>query len=374
MPAQMDLANRALCFALRFPPKGVKRTPIDEIIKQKLVRKTDRTVPGPSAISEAALNFKKKKQTRGRKKGYRKTTKADDRQILRTFKKLRPPGHYVDSKLVHRALPKKIKKTITKRTVRRRLKEKGYVPERKINKRDPGPALCKKRLAWCKKQEKMTSDEWESGLQGVGDFKDFTWYPEQMRAKFKQLRAAWTYMKKDEKLKPAFVRPKRWFKQKEWKRVKKQKVFGLTTSNGKSLCFLVPSSPWNAEKWAGLVRTRVAPFLRKALPNQRSFQILLDGEKLLHAPASKTAMKDNKITTLPNWPPYSPDINPQENVWGWAEDELRKIEDTTDKSFETFGKSALKACRAYPGSKKLVRSMPKRVKQCILNDGGPIGC
>ena len=26
---------------------------------------------------------------------------------------------------------------------------------------------------------------------------------------------------------------------------------------------------------------------------------------------------------LPGWPPSSPDLNPQENVWSWAEEEVR---------------------------------------------------
>ena len=55
----------------------------------------------------------------------------------------------------------------------------------------------------------------------------------------KKLRAPWTYMTKAEKYKPAFVRPKQWFPRKEYKKTIKQKVFGLTTSNGKILALQV---------------------------------------------------------------------------------------------------------------------------------------
>jgi hypothetical protein len=71
--------------------------------------------------------------------------------------------------------------------------------------------------------------------------------------------------------------------------------------------------------------------LEKGVPNKRACQILLDGEQLLHALVAKAAMTEVGLTVLPNWPRYSPDLNPQENVWAWAEERLR--------SFETFKKS-----------------------------------
>ena len=136
---------------------------------------------------------------------------------------------------------------------------------------------------------------------------------QEMKPKFKQLRAPRTYMTKREKRLPAFQRPKRWFKKQAYKKVSKQKVFGLVASNGKSLCFLVPK-PWSTDLWAREVRKKVGPFLKRTFPNLTSCQILLDGEKLLHGPNAKAAFKDHNIKCLPGWPKYSPDLNPQENV------------------------------------------------------------
>ena len=42
-----------------------------------------------------------------------------------------------------------------------------------------------------------------------------------------------------EKKQGPFMRPKRRFPKKDWKKTKKQKVFGMTASNGKVLAFLV---------------------------------------------------------------------------------------------------------------------------------------
>jgi hypothetical protein len=176
-------------------------------------------------------------------------------------------------------------------------------------------------------------------------------------------------MNKREKHLPAFVRPKRWFPKKDYKKVCKQKVFGLTTSNGKALCFLVPK-PWSTELWAKEVKKKVGPFLKKSFPNLTSYQILLDGEKLLHGPAAKAAFKEHNIRSLPGWPKYSPDLNPQENVWAWSEKDLRKREKPTD-TFPTFKKKVLKSVLAYPDQAKLklVPSMAKRCKALLQSKG-----
>ena len=82
--------------------------------------------------------------------------------------------------------------------------------------------------------------------------------------------------------------------------------------------------------------------------------------------------KHFNIKVLPHYPPNSPDLNPQENVWGWGETELRKLEKKRD-TFATFEKKVLQAVSAYPGSAKLVLSMAKRIQICLdqaLRGGG----
>ena len=370
MGKQVDQRNRALCFALRHPPKGVKKTPYCEIAKK--VVKQDGKHPSINAVWEIVKNYNAKKSPGGRPVGSRKTTKDEDRVIMSTFRKVRPPGHGVDARMVHSALPKKLRKKVGRRTVIRRLSAKGYKPTKKMQKTDPGPALMKKRFDFAKAHQGKTESVWKAELQAVGDMKEFTYYPRTLKSKFAQLRAPWTYMTKAERAQPAFVRPKRWFKRADYKKTKKQKVFGFTTSTGESLAFLVPK-PWSTEEWAAKVKKQVVPFLKKSFPNRLVFNILLDGEKLLHGPAAKKAMAEGGIVTLPSWPKYSPDLNPQENVWAWAEKELRTLEKDGD-TFETFRKRALKACKSYPSSKKLVGSMAKRIAAVIAAKGAMIKC
>ena len=145
-------------------------------------------------------------------------------------------------------------------------------------------------------------------------------------------------------------------------------MFGLTTSTGKQLCFEVPhgKNQFDAAKWAGFLRSKVA--LKKAFPGKASFQLLLDGESILHAPEAKRAMKEHGIATLPDWPAYSPELNPQEHVWSRAEPELRESE-ADDESFEQWKKKVIKAVGKYPSAEKLVASMARRCKDCLARKG-----
>ena len=61
-----------------------------------------------------------------------------------------------------------------------------------------------------------------------------------------------------------------------------------------------------------MVKTQVAPFLRKAFPDRSDFQILLDGEQLLRGAPAMVAFRECNIKLLPDWPKYSPDLNPQD--------------------------------------------------------------
>ena len=121
----MDDQNRAMCFALRNPGPGKKPVALKDI--QKVVQKKKKGPNGKilrptlAAISKAASSFKSKKGKRGRKKGQRGTTKAEDRVIMKTFHKLRPPGHGIDSKILKKGLPKKIAKKASRKTLIRRL-------------------------------------------------------------------------------------------------------------------------------------------------------------------------------------------------------------------------------------------------------------
>ena len=180
-------------------------------------------------------------------------------------------------------------------------------------------------------------------------------------------------MNKEEKIKPDFRRPDKWFPKKDYDRTKKVKVFGMTTSNGKMLSFLVPRHI-TAEIFSKFVKKRIGPFLRTSFPSKGSFRVLFDGEKIMHAPPAKASLREFKITALPNWPAHSLDLNPQENVWSGLDDELRDRQDASgDYFFDAFGRNCLAIIRAYPAPEKLIPGMPKRIATCIEREGAMTG-
>ena len=102
-------------------------------------------------------------------------------------------------------------------------------------------------------------------------------------------------------------------------------------------------------------------------PDHEEIQILIDGEKIMHTPEAKAALRDFGITTM-SWPKYSPDFDPQENLWARAEVDLRKAERMAD-TFDTFKRRVLAACESYPGAEKLIPSMAARIKAVIASGG-----
>ena len=369
---QMDEATRAMCFAYRNPGAGQKPLKLTEI--RKLIKKKNkRSRPTLQAISQAAKNFLNPKQKRGRKIGQRKTTKEEDKTILKKFHKLRPPGHGIVARKVKKALPKKLAMKVSKRLIIRRLAEKGFTPQKKESKSDLGPKLQQRRLRFCRKYQDKDANTWKTFLQAVGDFKEFTFYPRELQPKFQQLRSSWTYMTDKERKLPKFQRPKKWFPKKEWDKTKHIKVFGITTSTGRQLSFEVPmgKGQYDGHQFAAHVRKKIGPFLRRAFPGRTSFHILLDGEKVQHTPEAKRAMAEFGITTLKDWPAQSPELNPQEHVWSRAEPDLRELETGYD-SFDPWKKKVFTAIRAYTGAHKLVGTMARKIQDCIARKGAMI--
>ena len=121
----MGEANRAMCYALRNPGPGQKPTKLKDIRKVLKKRLGEKRTPTLQGISLAAKTYGSLKQKRGRKRGTRATTKEEDKKLMKTFHKLRPPGHGIDSNALKKALPKKLAMKMCRRTIRRRLAEKG---------------------------------------------------------------------------------------------------------------------------------------------------------------------------------------------------------------------------------------------------------
>ena len=91
----MNAENLALCRLYR-KPVGDK-LPLAYADIAKLVKKKDGTRPTRQAVYYAVQDFNQAPAKRGRKAGWRKTSKTKDVCMPKTFKRLRRDGHGVDS-------------------------------------------------------------------------------------------------------------------------------------------------------------------------------------------------------------------------------------------------------------------------------------
>jgi hypothetical protein len=85
--------------------------------------------------------------------------------------------------------------------------------------------------------------------------------------------------------------------------------------------------------------------------------------------ASWNASRATSINILQPWPPNSPDLNPIENLWGYMAAEMNKKGCST---FAAYKEELHKLAKSLPLTylSKLVKSMPKRLAECIRLGGG----
>jgi transposase len=90
-------------------------------------------------------------------------------------------------------------------------------------------------------------------------------------------------------------------------------VWGGFMGNMKSPLVIFEPGRINAQKYIDRVlRPVIAPFL---LENRRMLPILMEDNAPIHKAEICTLFKAEYRVSVMIWPPYSPDLNPIENVW-----------------------------------------------------------
>ena len=154
---------------------------------------------------------------------------------MAAFARVRKPlGVLVEKADVWRALRVGLRNKISIRTVGNRLAEKGYTMQEKLARDDQGEAWRRARIQWCGRKRPKSAAQWEETVQGVGDFKYFTYYPRSMKDGHARKSSPRTIMSKKERRQATFTRPRKHiFKRTEYKKAQKVKVFCLSMSNGR---------------------------------------------------------------------------------------------------------------------------------------------
>ena len=79
-----------------------------------------------------------------------------------------------------------------------------------------------------------------------------------------------------------------------------------------------------------------------------------------------------QVSVLPAWPGNSPDLNPIENLWAWAQ---AKVDAKGCQNFDEFKQCVVHTLQNVPRPmlRRLVDSMEGRLRACIAKQGDKIG-
>ena len=129
----------------------------------------------------------------------------------------------------------------------------------------------------------------------------------------------------------------------------------------------------NANKYKGVLKDYMIPQLRQWFGVRRSSSIFQQDNAPCHkAEDILKYLKEQQIQIL-EWPPYSPDLSPIENLWTIIKRRLNEEGSLSRNDLEKRLEQLWNYDRYMtPHVNKLIESMPRRIKACIDNNGGPI--
>jgi transposase len=147
-------------------------------------------------------------------------------------------------------------------------------------------------------------------------------------------------------------------------------MWGCFQGNTLGPLVLCPNGKMNANDYCELLEKKFLPFW-STLRNDSVF--MEDGAPIHKAKYTRTWCENNGINSM-KWPAQSPDLNPIENVWQQLKLALEKRE-VRPKNKEELLKAVQDEWEALKTKNclgKLVKSMPKRIKEVIKSGGMPI--
>lgn len=103
------------------------------------------------------------------------------------------------------------------------------------------------------------------------------------------------------------------------------------------------------------------------------YQLMQDGASIHTCVETQDFLQQHNVNVFPFWPPYSPDLNPIENLWHLLKKDLKAKyrKEGLPKEQHTFYKDANtifhSLCNKY--LKKLFDSVKNRLKQVIETGG-----
>lgn len=134
---------------------------------------------------------------------------------------------------------------------------------------------------------------------------------------------------------------------------------------------LVIQGTMNGIKYKTTIEQALVPQIEEWFPEG---QVIFQHD---NAPCHKCALVRQYLETcnfeVMVWPPYSPDLNPIENLWAILKQRVHKTSSSNIHELENKLKTIWETDPAVKAScTSLIESMPRRVEACIAAKGGPL--
>ena len=123
-----------------------------------------------------------------------------------------------------------------------------------------------------------------------------------------------------------------------------------------------------AQKYVTLLREKFVPWVRRQRKGKWIFQ--QDNAPSHTARHSKAFFDSENIECL-SWPPYSPDLNPIENLWGLLKLRVDARKPKTIDELRAISKEEWSAI-SMDAVRNTIRSLPARLQKVLAAEGGNI--
>ena len=236
---------------------------------------------------------------------------------------------------------------ISKSTIRRRLRERGF--NGRIRRRVPmiSKVNRRKRLAYAKEQLNQPYRFWENVM--FIDEKKFNL--------ISKSSSQYVWRRKNEPYKDGYTAA--------YARSQSIMVWGCFGANGVGRLVEIETT-MNGIAYRDIIKKHIRPSAKK-VGLKRGWHMLQDNDPKHKSKIVQSELVKMRIKQI-NHPPQSPDINPIENLWKYVDDRIsyddrNSIKDFRVALFRAWENIPIDICRKY------ATSMPKRFKEVCDNKG-----